>query len=481
MCSGVLVADAREAAARAGLRGGDRIIELNDTVPIDVLDLEDAAADGVLWLSVLRDGHPLQLVVRPRSGEWHGISLDQGGLGDAPRTCCNACRFCFVDQVPVGLRPALSVKDDDYRLSFLHGNFVTLTNLDESDVSRIEGLGLSPLYVSLHAWDDAARVALMGRAAARSRRILERLAAAGIELHLQVVLCPGWNDGAVLTETIRHAGELPAVADLGVVPVSLAVEGDVRRVTADEARKVIKSVEAWQREFRGRRGAAVVHAADELYLLAGLVPPRGDAPEQYENGVGISAALLDEAATLAAAWRLRSEGTARGVPGELAAAEGAERCGALSEDVVGVRLLGGVLAGPVLRRAAAVLEGAAASTRAATASERGAAAGAANAPKGSAAASGGAAPVHVRPFLVENRVFGPHVTVTGLLGGAEVLDALEQEPLAEGEWLLAPRTWIPSDLGRTLDDIGEDEVKAACGGRLILAESLRDAFVRLFR
>ncbi len=175
-CAGVLIADARDAAARGGLRAGDRIVGLNGGIPLDVLDVEDAAADGTLWLSVLRDGHPLDLAVTPRPGEWHGISLDHGGLGDDPHTCRNRCRFCFVDQVPAGLRAALSVKDDDYRLSFLHGNFITLTNLSEAELERIEELRLSPLYVSLHAWDDAARVRLMGRAAAGSRAVLERLA-----------------------------------------------------------------------------------------------------------------------------------------------------------------------------------------------------------------------------------------------------------------------------------------------------------------
>ncbi len=230
-CGGVVVADARDAAARGGVRAGDRIVSLNGSVPLDVLDLEDAAADGTLWMTVLRDGHPLDLVVTPAHGEWHGISLDRGGLGDDARTCRNACRFCFVDQVPPGLRPALSVKDDDYRLSFLHGNFVTLSNLSEADLVRIEGLRLSPLYVSLHAWDDEARARLMGRAAAGSRAVLQRLAAAGLELHLQVVLCPGWNDGEVLAETVRRTAELESVLDLGVVPVSLAAEGDLRRVT----------------------------------------------------------------------------------------------------------------------------------------------------------------------------------------------------------------------------------------------------------
>ena len=281
---------ASDAAERGGLLAGDRIVELNGVVPLDVLDVEDAAADGALWLKVLRDGHPLDLVVTLRPGEWHGISLDRGGLGDEARTCRNRCKFCFVDQVPRGLRPGLSVKDDDYRLSFLHGNFMTLTNLSEDDLVRIEELRLSPLFVSLHAWDDAARVRLMGRAAAGSRAVLERLAAAGLELHLQVVLCPGWNDGEVLAETVARTGEIEAVVDLGVVPVSLAAEGDLRRVTVADARAVLEAVAAWQRDFEARRGSAFVHAADEFYLLAGEEPPAGDAPEQYENGVGICAA-----------------------------------------------------------------------------------------------------------------------------------------------------------------------------------------------
>jgi putative radical SAM enzyme (TIGR03279 family) len=439
-CDGVAVADAGDAAARAGLRAGDRIVEVNEAVPLDVLDVEDAAADGTLWLRVLRDGHPLDLVVAPEPGEWHGISLDEGGLGDKTRVCRNRCRFCFVDQVPSGLRAGLSVKDDDYRLSFLHGNFMTLTNLSEDDLLRIEALRLSPLFVSLHAWDDDARVRLMGRAAAGSREILERLAAAGLEMHLQVVLCPGWNDGDVLAETVEQTGELAQVADLGIVPVSLAAEGDLRRVTRADARSVLDAVSAWQSEFRERRGGEFVHAADEFYLQAGDEPPRGDAPEQYENGVGICAALLDETSGLVEAWG--------GPPG---VREGAKRrrTPALPERVSGVRLLSGTLAVPVMERAAETL----------------------------AAGAG----VPVRPFAVTNDLFGPHVTVTGLLGGAEVLEALRVEPLAEGEWLVAPRVWLPEDLGRTLDDVSDDEIAAACGGRLAVAPSLGEAFARLSR
>ena len=251
---GLVVAAVQDAAARAGLRPGDCITRIDGEVPVDVLDLELAAADDVFTLTVLRDGRPLELAVAPRPGEWHGVSLDHDGLGDEPRVCRNRCRFCFVDQVPRGLRPALYVKDDDYRLSFLHGNFTTLTNLREADVQRILELRLSPLYVSLHAWDDAARVRLMGRAAAGSRETLLRLAAAGLELHLQVVLCPGWNDGDVLRETVERTAALESVSDLGVVPVSLAAEGDLRRVAGDDARTAGRcTVAGWQRPREGAR------------------------------------------------------------------------------------------------------------------------------------------------------------------------------------------------------------------------------------
>jgi len=428
------VAAVEDAARRAGLRPGDCIARLNGAAPQDVLDLEMAAADGTFWLTVLRDGHPLDLVVEPHAGEWHGISLGYDGLGAPPRVCRNRCRFCFVDQVPAGLRAGLSVKDDDYRLSFLHGNFTTLTNLGEDDLARIVALRLSPLYVSLHAWDDKARVRLMGRAAAGSRAALERLATAGLELHLQVVYCPGWNDGRVLVETVERAAALAGVADLGIVPVSLAVEGDLRRVTPADAAAVLAAVEGWQHRYREERGVAFVHAADEFHLLCRRTPPASDAPEQYENGIGMAALFAEEAAALASERR-------RAVGRRRAAAE-RPRSGA-------VRILCGALAAPVVAGAAAMLAA--------------------------------AFDLPVRAFPVENRLFGPHVTVTGLLGGREVLDALHEAPLASGEWLVAPRVFLPAALGRTLDDVGEDEVAAACGGRLALADSLRQAFATLSR
>lgn len=418
---GLTVDEVEGPALRAGLVAGDCIVALNGRRPTDVLDLETAAVDGVVWLRVVRDGRPLDLALRVGEREWHGVTLAHG-LGVRPRVCRNDCRFCFVDQLPPGLRPGLYLKDDDYRLSFLHGTFITLTNLSPEDVDRIVRLRLSPLYVSLHAWDGEARVALMGRAARASMRVLERLAAARIEVHVQVVVCPGWNDGAVLEETVTRLAELESVEDVGLVPVSLAAEGDLRRVTPVDAERVVALVEARQPGFRETLGRDFVHAADEFHLLCGRLPPPSDALLQYENGIGMSAGLLAEAQDIGAG----------GSPG--------------GADSPPLRLLGGVLAAPVLEEACARLE-----------------------------VSG----ARCRPFIVANRLFGPHVTVTGLLGGRDVAAALEAEPLRPDEWLLAPRSFLPADQGRTLDDVPGGDLEAACDGRLVLADGLADGFATL--
>ena len=413
---GLAVAAAEGPAAAAGLHAGDRILTIDGQVPEDVLDLELAAADGRVELLVVRGGQRHQLALALRPGEHHGVGL-AGGLGVPLRRCANECRFCFVDQLPRGLRCSLYVKDDDYRLSFLSGGFITLSNLSEHDLERIEALRLSPLYVSLHDWDDERRASLMGKRAAVSRRRLLRLAAAGVTMHVQIVLCPGVNDGSTLAETAGALAAVDQVADIGVVPVSVKPGHELRPVTPDDAEAALALIGSLQRRFLRSRGTAFVYAADELYLLVGRPPPPNAAECQYENGIGIAAAFLVDAEQLA-------EG---GPPAHPPLA-----------------LLTGALARPVVRAACEQL---------------------------------GAA----RPFVVVNRLFGAHVTVTGLLGGREVLDALRERPPAPDEWLLAPAVFLPPELGVTLDDVPEAALRTACGGRLVVADSLRDAFARLPR
>ena len=306
---------------------GDRIVAIDGRPPEDVLDLALAAADGRFSLDLVRGTRRLSVSVVLRRGEEHGLSL-QDGLGVAVRRCANDCPFCFVDQLPPGLRPSLYVRDDDYRLSFLQGTFITLSNVDDRDLERVAALRLSPLYVSLHAWDDDVRARLMGPGARAARDRLVWLARHGIETHVQVVLCPGVNDGVVLRETVEQlavlaggpsfsaaadeeAGDTPVVTgdgasagggvvDVGVVPVSLSRESlGLRRVTAGDADATLALIAELQGALAARLGRRFVHAADELYLLAGTLPPAADAPRQYENGIGICAALLAEAE----AWR----------------------------------------------------------------------------------------------------------------------------------------------------------------------------------
>jgi len=427
---GLPVTAARGAAARAGLRAGDEIVAVDGRPAVDILDLEAATADEAFTLIVLRAGHELVLRVDLDRGENHGVAL-AGGLGAPVRRCRNDCRFCFIDQVPPGLRPSLRVKDDDYRLSFLRGTFITLTNMDEDDLARVERLRLSPLFVSLHDWDDERRARLMGEPARASRAKLVRLARAGIELHVQVVLCPGWNDGAALAETIAGLAAVPRVADVGVVPVSLAAEGELRRCTADDAAQAIALIEAAQRWAALSRGVDFAHAADELYLLAGRRPPASDAELQYENGVGLVAATLEDLDDV----RLDALVSAHlGADGR--------RCA----------LLSGTLALPVIEEICGGL------------ARRG---GARQGPNGA---------TRVRPLVVGNELFGPHVTVTGLLGGRDVLRSLREQPLAEGEWLLAPEVFLPSELGVTLDDVPFETLREACGGRFAVGEGLGAAF-----
>ncbi|MGH7399193.1 MAG: DUF512 domain-containing protein [Candidatus Rokuibacteriota bacterium] len=294
---GVVVAAvaARTPASRAGLRPGDRIIAINGAPLRDVIDFHFHAGEERLRLSVERDGRSRTARLL-RSGSGLGLQLE------APRpaeiaTCANKCVFCFIHQLPKGMRRSLYVKDDDFRLSFLHGNYITLTDLEEAELARIEAQRLSPLYVSVHATDPDLRHALLGRPRVRRELlpVMERLAKAGIAMHAQIVLCPDWNDGAHLDRTVHELARLhPAVPTTAVVPVGLTRHRErlpsLRSVTVEEAGGLVGRIEGWQREFRATLGTRFVWAADELYLQAGLPLPPADAYEGFavaEDGIGL--------------------------------------------------------------------------------------------------------------------------------------------------------------------------------------------------
>jgi putative radical SAM enzyme (TIGR03279 family) len=284
-------------AARAGLAVGDELLSIDGHEPRDVIDfqrLSDGADPGVL---VRRVGAPLPRLVRvgKAAGEPLGVEVSSA-VFDRIRTCDNHCAFCFIYQLPKGMRRSLYLKDDDYRLSFLYGNFTTLTRFTELDAERILTERLGPLFVSIHTTDPELRAHMLRNPkGATSLRWLSVLLEGGIEVHGQVVVCPGVNDGAALEDTM--AGILdryPGLASVGAVPLGVSRysnEPEMRPHTRDEAVAVVDTIEEWQGVFTRALGRRMVFAADEYYLLAGRDFPsarRYEGYPQHENGIGMA-------------------------------------------------------------------------------------------------------------------------------------------------------------------------------------------------
>ena len=285
-------------AARAGLQPGDEIVAMDGQLPRDIIEYQLLADQAELEFDVRRGGLEQSLLVTRDHAEPLGIEVD-AALFDRVRTCDNHCEFCFIHQLPKGLRRSLYTRDDDYRLSFLYGNFTTLTRFTEADLERVVTEGLSPLWVSIHATDPEVRARMLrNRRGATSLRWLRALLDHGVEVHGQVVVCPDVNDGPILDDTL--AGVLdryPELATVACVPLGVSrfnVEGTMRPHTAAEARHVVDLVEGWQATFTRGLGRRLVYAADEYYLQAGRSFPSLDtygAIAQHDNGVGMARAF----------------------------------------------------------------------------------------------------------------------------------------------------------------------------------------------
>jgi putative radical SAM enzyme (TIGR03279 family) len=416
--SGLLVTEVLPGGigAEVGIEPGDRILSINGHPLRDIIDYNYYADEEELSLELLHRGEPASCEVERDEDESLGLIFES----PEPARCGNQCIFCFVHQLPKGLRPPLYVKDEDYRLSFLYGNYVTLANITETDLERIVSQRLSPLYVSVHATEESLRRRLLGNDDILPiLPLLQRLSSAGITFHTQVVLCPGINDGSHLQRTVQDLADLaPDVRSIAVVPVGLTGHRQslppLVPVDAAYAKEFLRLWQPRAEELASQCGEPILFFADEFYLQAGFsFPPLeryGDLP-QLENGVGLVPQFLAEAEeVLQQAERLPVRLEATLVTGEAAV---------------------NVIAGFAERLAAAT---------------------------GVALTVAG----------VENRLFGSSVTVTGLVTGRDIISALEGQGRGV---VLVPDVMLKEGEGVFLDDLSPRDLAELLGTRVMVVPS----------
>ena len=379
-------------AAKHGIVAGDILVAINDNEINDVLDYRFYLTECSVKLTLLREGNEITVAIK--KGEYDDIGLEfETPLMDKKQTCKNGCIFCFIDQNPEGLRESLYFKDDDSRLSFIHGNYVTLTNMTKKDVDRIIKMRISPINVSVHTTNPELRVRMMKNK--RSGEVLSYLndfADAGLNISAQIVLCKGINDGEELLRSMRDLAALyPAVTSVAVVPAGLTKFRDklypLTDFTAEEAADVIDMINAFGDSHKTAFGTRLVYAADEFYLKAKREIPDTDYYEDYpqlENGVGMLRSFSDEA------------GMALEDVLEFASGEQYDRT---------VSLVTGTASYPTLKqlsdRLMALCPG-----------------------------------LNINIYRIINNFFGTSITVSGLLTGKDICEQLEEKPL--GDELLIP-------------------------------------------
>lgn len=411
-----------------GIEKEDILISINGNKIVDIIDYQFYSQDDYMIVEIQKtNGELWSIEIEKDYDEVLGLEFD-GVVFDRMQVCKNRCVFCFVDQMPPHMRKTLYIKDDDYRYSFLYGNFITLTNLTEADWQKIITLKLSPLYISVHCIQSDLRQMMLNNPRAGSiKQDLKRLQDAGIEVHTQIVLCPGINDGAVLEETIKELALFyPSVASIGIVPVGLT--GFRKRlteldpVTAAQAENLINLITGFQKEFRSRYGIGLVYLADEFYLKAKIDFPADtyyDDYPQIENGIGLARIFLDE-------FSLEEPL----LPSSIETRE--------------VFILTGVSAQPILEKIVNRM----------------------NAVKG----------LQVKILTVENKFFGGAVTVTGLLTGSDIISALGQK--YEGKRVIIPEIVCREGQDILLDDISLAKIKEVSKADIITVDGSAGDLVR---
>ena len=399
-----------------GLQAADRIISVNKQPVRDFLDVLLAERLQDIELVVeKKDGDLWQLDIEKNQDEPLGLSLEHPD----PKHCGNNCMFCFVHQLPKGMRRTLYVKDEDYRFSYLYGAYITLSNLTENDIERIIQQKLSPLYVSVHAVDEEVRAQLLGRSVPAIVPILQKLVENGIEIHSQIVICPGINDGVVLQATVDKLSRLyPGIRSLALVPVGLTEHRQnlpsLKPVLPEHARAVIDALADWQRTFQEIYATRFVFAADEFYLRASAMIPDLDKYEnlpQIENGVGKIVLFRNEALAVF------EEASGLDCPVEFSVVTGKAFSPELEQFLHRLSLLLGC---------------------------------------------------KVHMYAIENQLFGPMVTVAGLVAGRDIVEQLANRSL--GSVLLVPDVMMRDGDDRFLDDMSPADLEKGLGCQVRVIE-----------
>ncbi|MBD5527967.1 MAG: DUF512 domain-containing protein [Lachnospiraceae bacterium] len=397
---------------------GDRLLAIDNTEIEDIFDYQFLIQDTYVEVLIEKpDGEQWLLEVDKEFDEDLGVEFENG-LMDEYRSCHNKCIFCFIDQMPKGMRETLYFKDDDSRLSFLQGNYVTLTNMSEHDIDRIIRYHLSPINISFQTMNPELRCKMLNnRFAGEALKKVDRLCEAGITMNGQIVLCKGVNDGVELEYSISQLTRyLPCLESVSVVPVGLSKyrEGlyPLEPFSPQDAEEVLRLIHGWQDRIYGERGIHFVHASDEWYMLAGWELPeeeRYDGYLQLENGVGMMRLLLNEFADSKVKLRRSRELPDASLQEELSIATGR-------------------LAYPYIRHMAETL----------TEDFPG---------------------LHIHVYAIRNDFFGEMITVSGLLTGQDILAQLKDKPL--GSRLLLPQNVLRSGEEVFLDDLTVQDLKKA--------------------
>ncbi len=409
---------------RKKAKTGDDLIAVNGKKISDFLDYMYQTSLGVTDVTLCREGKVFQVLLE---GTTEDLGLDfENYLMDTQRSCKNKCIFCFIDQLPKNLRQTMYYKDDDFRLSLLYGNYVTLTNLTESDVERICDMKVSPFHVSVHTTNPELRVKMMKTPAASDVfPLMQKFRDAGINLRAQIVLCPGWNDGEELARTLNDLKTLhPQLSSVSVVPVGLTRhrEGleELRVYTAEESSQIVAQVESFAETCRNELDTRLVWASDEFYLKAGLPLPEFDSYEEFEqmeNGVGMVASFERE---LEDALSFMEEPFSRPIR---------------------VSAVTGKITEAMMTRAVAKIR------------EK-------------------YTDLQCTVYGIENTFFGPDVTVTGLVTGGDIQTQLAGKTL--GDYLLVPDVMLRDN--KFLDDVSVKDLEKSLGVKIRVTENSAEGF-----